>query len=118
MNPLCNLYSFFKSVRGNWRNAIFIQCSSCSCQRATPCGGFLMTIHADGIPILISVKTIQQLSGETIDPNECIAILDKQTFETIYGLYIEWHTTSSSGCPLEQLHRQYFCSECLPSSCL
>ena len=55
-----------------------------------------MAVDADGSPIFMPVKVLKQISGEPIEPEECRAVLGKQTFETIYGLYIEWHTVSST----------------------
>lgn len=62
-----------------------------------------MAVDADGSPILIPVKVLKQVSGESIEPEECRAVLGKQTFEAVYGLYMEWHTVSSTGCPLLEL---------------
>ena len=45
-----------------------------------------MAVDADGSPILIPVKVLKQVSGESIEPEECRAVLGKQTFETVYGL--------------------------------
>ena len=61
-----------------------------------------MAVDADGSPILMPAKVLKQISGESIEPEECRAVLGKQTFETVYGLYIEWHTKSSTDCPLDR----------------
>lgn len=61
-----------------------------------------MAVDADGSPILMPVNVLRQLFGESIEPEECCAVLWKKTFEAVYGLYIEWHTISS-GCPLLEL---------------
>ena len=62
-----------------------------------------MAVDADGSPILIPVKVLKQVSGESIEPEECRAVLGKQIFEAVYGLYMEWHTVSSTDCPLLEL---------------
>ncbi len=62
-----------------------------------------MAVDADGSPILMPVNILRQMSGESIEPEECRAVLGKKTFEVVYGLYIEWHTISSSGCSLQEL---------------
>ena len=59
-----------------------------------------MAVDADGSPILIPVKVLKQVSGESIEPEECRAVLGKQIFEAVYGLYMEWLTVSSTDCPL------------------
>ena len=104
-NKKCKMYPFLKAVRGNWHNALFIKCDYdvCPHSQAPPCEGFLLTIDADGTPILMPVRILQQSSGESIEPEECRAVLNKQAFEAVYSLYIEWHTVSSIGCPLLEL---------------
>ena len=110
----CNIYPFLKAVRGNWHNALFIKCNHTVCPhgQSPPCEGFLMAVDADGSPILMPAKVLQQLSGESIEPESCQAVIGKRTFESVYGLYIEWHTVSSTGCPLMELCRasdKYHC---------
>ena len=99
------IYAFLKSTMGNWHNAIYIKCSSLLCphENLMPCEGFLMAIDADGSPIFISVETLRNLSGESIDPEECCITLNKHTFEAAYAQYVEWHTICSDGCSLKQL---------------
>ena len=103
------LYSFLKAVRGCWHNAMFIACEheTCSHGHPSPCGGFLLTADADSRPILFPVKTLEKITGESIEPEECQAMIGAQTFKTVYSLYIEWHVTSSTDCPLCQL-----CHDC------
>ncbi len=110
----CNIYPFLKAVRGNWHNALFIKCEYTVCphSQSPPCEGFLMAVDADGSPILMPAKVLQQLSGESIEPESCQAVIGQRTFESVYGLYIEWHTVSSTGCPLMELCRasdKYHC---------
>ena len=100
----CKVYLFLREVRGCWHNALFIKCEYDICPhgQSPPCEGFLMAVDADGSPILMPVNILRRLSGESIEPEECRAVLGKQIFESIYGLYIEWHTISSR-CPLSEL---------------
>ena len=97
------LYSFLKAVRGNWHNALFLSCGYCTCTQNPGCKGFLLAVDADGCPILMPVEKISILTGEDIEPEGCLAIVEKQLFETVYSLYLEWHTSSMTGCPLYQL---------------
>ena len=111
----CNIFPFLKAVRGCWHNALFIKCEHTVCphSQSPPCGGFLMAVDADGSPILMPVKVLKQISGESIEPEECRAVLGKQTFEIVYGLYIEWHTVSSTDCPLLELCQTSHQCRCL-----
>lgn len=101
----CNIYPFLKAVHGCWHNALFIKCEHTTCPhgQSPPCEGFLMAVGADGSPILIPVNILRQLTGESIEPEECRTVLGKKTFEAVYGLYIEWHIIPSTGCSLLEL---------------
>ncbi|MCM1526235.1 MAG: hypothetical protein NC121_19340 [Blautia sp.] len=63
-----------------------------------------MAADADGCPILIRADVMRSLSGEDIEPEECLGIMEQQKFETLYSLYIEWHTVSQADCPLLPNH--------------
>lgn len=62
-----------------------------------------MTADAEGIPILIPVEEFQELTGESVIPEECRYAMQLQAFEAAYALYIEWHTSSPYACPAWQL---------------
>lgn len=101
----CSFYSFLRAVQGNWRNTLFIQCSCTTCPRkiSQSCQGYLLAVDAEGKPILISVRDICRLTGESVDPVECRGVLKRKDFESVYCQYIEWHTESSRECALIQL---------------
>lgn len=99
------LYSFMKAVRGNWHNAIYLSCRQSTCTQHENCKDFLMTADADGHPILIPGDVMRSLSGEDIEPGDCLDTMEKRKFETLYSLYIEWHTVSPTDCPLLQLYQ-------------
>ena len=102
--PRYKIYLFLKAVRGNWRNALFLKCDSTHCPYGqSSCEGYLLTADDNGTLLLIPVSFFRQLTGETMDPDECIGILTRSTFEKVYRLYIEWNTISSSDCSLKQL---------------
>lgn len=100
------LYPFMKAVQGNWHNALYLSCRQSTCTQHESCQDFLMSADADGHPILIPVDVIRSLSGEDIAPEECLGTMEKRKFETLYSLYIEWHTVSQTGCPLLQLYQE------------
>lgn len=102
----CSFYSFLRAVQGNWRNALFIQCSqaACPCEVSQSCQGFLLTADAEGIPLLMPVSEICRLTGESVEATECRGLLDRKAFEAAYYQYIEWHTESGRECALLQLY--------------
>ena len=97
------LYQFLKAVRGNWHNALYLSCRNSAIPQQPNCGNFMMTADADGRPILIPANVMRSLTGENIGPEECLSIMERQKFETLYSLYIEWHTVSQTDCPTLQL---------------
>lgn len=97
------LYPFMKAVRGNWHNAMYLSCRQNACTQYPDCGDFLMAVDAEGHPILMPVALMQSLSGEDIEPGDCLGTMEKRKYETLYSLYIEWHTVSQADCPLRQL---------------
>lgn len=100
------LYPFMKAVRGNWHNALYLSCRQNTCTQHPDCGDFLMTVDAEGHPILMPVDAMRSLSGEDIEPGDCLGTMEKRKFETLYSLYIEWHTVSQTDCPLRQSVRR------------
>lgn len=102
-NELC---SFMKAARGNWHNALYLSCRQSTCTQHESCQDFLMSADADGHPVLMPVDVMRSLSGEDIEPGGCLGTMEKRKFETLYSLYIEWHTVSQTGCPLLQLYQE------------
>lgn len=97
------LYPFMKAVRGNWHNALYLSCKQTICTQYKSCPDFLMAVDADGHPLLLSVETLRSMTGEDIEPGDCLGAIDKQKFGTLFSLYIEWHTVSQADCPLLQI---------------
>lgn len=92
-----------KSVRGNWRNALYIHCDEthCTAKNKKCCGAFLMTADADGVPLLISTNAFEAFAGESIEADECCGVMDKHTFEAVFALAIQWRLVSPTACPLQ-----------------
>ena len=96
-----------KSVRGNWRNALYVRCDEahCTAKNKKCCGAFLLTADADGVPLLVPVNAFEKFAGESIEPDECCGTMDKHAFEAVFELAIQWRTVSQTACPL-----QVFCN--------
>lgn len=104
-NRQCPLYVFLKATKGNWRNAIFIPCSSPACPYAKPSGreGFFLSADDLGQPLLVSVEEYRKCSGEPICTDECCSAIPCQAFLSMYSAYLTWHLPASDSCPLDQL---------------
>ena len=105
MKYSCNFYSFLRAVRGNWRNAIFINCGCeiCAYGKKPICTGFLMTVDEQGQLLLLLAETVQQLTGENVEPTECCSVLSRRAFDAAFSKYIEWHAADPTSCTLRQL---------------
>lgn len=111
--PHCPLYAFLKAVEGNWRNAVFISCSSPThlCDGGTGREGFLLSADDLGRPLLVSVETYRKYTGEPICPDECCSTIPCQTFTALYGQYLKWNLSDSSHCQLEQISMSPNCEK-------
>lgn len=96
------LYSFLHAVQGNWRNAIYIECSYCRYISGI-CSGYLLSADKDGAPILISISLFERLTGEIIDKTECIGKLRYEAFENLYHTWLVWHTDTEQPCSILRL---------------
>lgn len=103
-NTICPLYPFLNAAKGNWRNAVFVECGSCP-YGTKNCGEFLMVMDAQGHPILFPVGSFHGITGQVVDKEECLAVLKRTEFETLYALLLKWQTASSEECALRQLIR-------------
>ena len=99
---LNNLNSFFTATQGNWRNAIYIECMYCPFKRYS-CLGYLLTADENAKPIIISVDQFQILTGEIVERDECIMIINRQTFDCLYNRWLSWHISDKNQCSILQL---------------
>jgi len=86
-------------VRGNWHNAVHIECDSC----ATDCSGFLLGADRDAKPVLISVDSLKTALCEPVEPSECIGVISRQTFESLYAPWLLWEIDDPNSCSLRQV---------------
>ena len=113
MKTSCKFYSFLRAVRGNWHNAIFVNCSCDACVygRNVPCHGFLLTVDEQGQIMLLPAETVYELTGEAIVPTECSTVLSRQAFDAAFFKYVEWHAPDPSACTLRQLCLDIHCEK-------
>ncbi len=113
MQNICALFPFYKAVGGNWRNALYIccECSVCPYTGASPCQGYLMSANAHGLPMIISIRHYETVTGELVEPAQCRGKITRQAFEAAYAQYILWQLPDSGNCPLQAFSRQYICKQ-------
>lgn len=105
---VCAVAAFLEAVRGDWRNAIYIECERCLYDKNEPCRGYLLAFNRDAIPLIIQAGSISQSIGTNIDADECIAKLSHRSFDTVYARWLVWATDSSRSCSLLSLANKKF----------
>jgi hypothetical protein len=108
-NKMCTLFSFLSAAKGNWRNSIYIECHQCNYGKKNLCPGFLLIPDYDGQPVVIPDSLVERMTGLGADKNECLAVLYRQDFESLYSLWLEWNVSSSNECALMQIVKQNSC---------
>ena len=96
---LAAFYDFLRSTRGNWRNSVHIDCGNCPYGRRSQ--GVLMVPAANGNPILVPPAALLSI-GEDVDTAECLLSIGRQTFETLFSLWLAWTADSTKECPIRQ----------------
>lgn len=99
------LYGFLHLVRGNWRNALYIECGPCP--YAMSCSsGYLLTTDLNGVPILFDVQRFEALTGETVDKQECVGIISKVMFDSLFDRWLLWNVDDPQSCAIRQLQNR------------
>lgn len=93
-------YLFLSLTRGNWRNALYIECKN-KCSR--DCKGHFMISDTEGVPLLYPVLLFEKKAKENVDVSECSAILSKQAFESVYNRWLLWNVADKSRCSIPQV---------------
>ncbi|MDD4509337.1 MAG: hypothetical protein PHY23_00230 [Oscillospiraceae bacterium] len=58
--------------------------------------------------MLIDVKQFETLTGEQICVDECIGVLTRQAFESLYANWLQWEIVDPGGCAFWQLSGKSF----------
>ena len=87
-----NLVRFFEATEGNYRNALYIRCSSCRYCREEGCGDFLFIPGHDAESFL-----------GPVDCSDCAGILTGTTFLQLYHQWLMLCTSSEETCPFHQI---------------
>lgn len=96
------LYSFMRATQGDWRNAVYITCSSCLYSEQDCCG-HLLSANRNGVPILFPLPLFEKLTGETVEKDECAGVLTLHAFESLYHMWLIWNTEAKNHCSIMQI---------------
>jgi len=94
------IFAFLKATRGNWRNAVFIECGGCTLGRDELCAGFLLAFNAAAKPIVVRVEQLTAALGEMPNIDECAGLIDRSVFEQIFTPWLVWAVDSPHDCAL------------------
>lgn len=94
---------FLEATKGNYRNAIYIECHNCTFEHTSKCQDFLFIPGHDCIPILLPVHDAGIFLGEPIDRSDCSGIMTNHVFTRLYQKWLELTTSSDEVCPLRHL---------------
>lgn len=97
------LVRFFEAVEGNYRNALYIRCSTCKHRRENSCGDFLFVPGHDCQPILLPLADANLFMGRTVDSSDCVGILTSHAFLQLYHQWLMLYTDSDETCPFHQM---------------
>lgn len=97
------LYTFMEAAEGNYRNAIYVECTGCSCGQQANCRDFLFIPGYDCRPILLPVFDAEQFFGFRVDRTDCACNLSYHSFLRLYRKWLELVIPSSDPCPIQQL---------------
>lgn len=98
------LYPFLSLTRGSWRNAFYIECNTCPYGNGNGnCNGYLLTTNTEGAPLLMPVLYFEKATGEKVDKTECVAVISKEAFESLFNRWLVWNVNNPKACSILQL---------------
>ena len=75
-----SIFDFLRNCSGNWRNTLYVPCGFCSHPCRAKQRGVLVTADGYGRPQAISVVRYEAITGQRIDPDECVGTLRQYAF--------------------------------------
>lgn len=95
--------AFLDATDGNWRNALYIQCTSCKYSRPAFCSAspdILYVPAADGTPIFLPVSDAEILFARRLDLSECLLSCSNLRFQALFQRYLPSPQPEHVCCPL------------------
>lgn len=98
-----SIFDFLRSCGGDWRNTLYIPCGVCIHPCRAKQRGVLMTADSYGRPQAISVARYEAITGQRIDPDECVGTLRQYAFDQIFREFAFWKCDQVGDCLLCRL---------------
>ena len=96
------LYTFMEATEGNYRNAIYVECSN-ACPYQDNCKDFLFIPGYDAKPILLPICDAECFFGFTVDKSDCCTIISSKAFMSLYARWIEQSLSNDGPCPIQKI---------------
>lgn len=98
-----SIFDFLKNCGGSWMSTIYVPCGSCPepCQAAQR--GVLLIADRDGRPRAISVARYEKITGQRVDPTDCMGSLTKSAVNHIFQDFALWECDEPDNCFLRYL---------------
>ena len=98
-----SIFDFLKNCSGNWRNTLYVPCGFCSHPCRANQRGVLVTADGYGRPQAISVVRYEAITGQRIDPDECVGTLRQYAFDAVFREFAFWECEHVGDCLLCRL---------------
>ena len=98
-----SIFDFLKNCGGNWRNTLYIPCGVCIHPCRSKQRGALVTADSYGRPQAISVVRYEAITGQRIDPDECVGTLRQYAFDAVFREFAFWECEQVGDCLLCRL---------------
>lgn len=94
---------FLNACDGNWRNALYIECSTCKYDAS--CCDLLFVPDEDGTPLLLPVADVELMVGEVLDKTDCLGLMTNLRFAELFRKWFQRLSTDPAVCPFLQAEK-------------
>ena len=98
-----SIFDFLRNCSGNWRETLYVSFGFFSPPRRAQQRGVLVTADGYGRPQAISVVRYEAITGQRIDPDECVGTLRQYAFDAVFREFAFWECEHVGDCLLCRL---------------
>lgn len=101
-----SIFDFLRNCGGNWRNTLYVPCGVCIHPCRAKQRGALVTADGYGRPHAISVARYEAITGQRVDPDECVGTLRQYAFDAVFREFAFWECEQVGDCLLCRLDNE------------
>ena len=98
-----SIFDFLRNCSGNWRNTLYVPCGVYIHPCRAKQRGVLVTADGYGRPQAISVVRSEAITGQRIDPDECVGTLRQYASDAVFREFAFWECEHVGDCLLCRL---------------